>query len=78
MGAGDNSGERRFSIRGASGAFIVVGLVVLVSVWVPAYRLFIVLSIVAGVVIAGGLMLWHKYRPIKEEDVHAKRPLGLE
>jgi len=28
-------------------------------------------------VIAGGLALWHKLHPIKEQNVHPKRPLGL-
>jgi len=28
-------------------------------------------------VIAGGLTLWHKLHPLKEEDIENKRPLGL-
>ena len=30
-----------------------------------------------GLVVAAILFLWHKFRPIREEDVHNKRPLGL-
>jgi hypothetical protein len=78
MGVSDNPGQRRFPIRGTTGLVVAVLLVVLVCIWVPAYRLFLLLSMLIGVVIAGGLMLWHKYRPLKEKDVHNKRPLGLE
>jgi hypothetical protein len=28
-------------------------------------------------VIAAALAFWHKLHPIKEQDVHPKRPLGL-
>lgn len=38
---------------------------------------FFLISVLIGLVIAGGLTLWHRWRPIKEEDVHNKRPLGL-
>jgi hypothetical protein len=78
MSASDNSGASRISLRGTTSLLIIVVLVVLVSIWVPAYRLFLLLSIVIGVMIAGGLYLWHKYRPLKEEEVQNKRPLGLE
>ncbi|MBA3914491.1 MAG: hypothetical protein H0X25_11745 [Acidobacteriales bacterium] len=78
MNASDNSGASRISLRGTSSLLIAVGLVVLVSVWVPAYRVFLLLSILIGVAIAAGLYLWHKYRPLKEEEIHNKKPLGLE
>ena len=31
-----------------------------------------------GVVVAAILYLWHRHKPVKEEDVKSKRPLGLE
>lgn len=40
-------------------------------------RLSVVFSQQRGVVIAGGLALWHRLRPIKEAEVHNKRPLGI-
>jgi hypothetical protein len=43
----------------------------------PAYRWFFLISVLIGLVIAGGLTLWYKLHPIKEQDVHPKRPLGL-
>jgi hypothetical protein len=30
-----------------------------------------------GIVVAGGLFLWHKLRPVKDDDVENQRPLGL-
>jgi hypothetical protein len=35
------------------------------------------ISVLIGLVIAGGLALWHRLDPIEEEDVEPKRPLGL-
>ena len=31
-----------------------------------------------GVVVAAILFFWHKYKPVKAEQVENKRPLGLE
>ena len=45
--------------------------------WLPAYRWFLLISLGFGMVVAGILYLWNKHRPIKEEDVENKRPLGL-
>ena len=45
--------------------------------WVAAYRLFFVLGLAVGLVVALALYLWHQYRPLKEEDVDNKKPLGL-
>jgi len=36
-----------------------------------------VISVAIGLAIACGLVLWHKLRPLKEDDVVKKRPLGL-
>jgi len=33
--------------------------------------------VAVGLVVASGLHLWHKFRPLKEEDVD-KRPLKLD
>ena len=57
---------------------VAVAVVVVLLVALPAYRLFFLISVLIGLIIAGGLTLWHRLRPIKEEDVHQpKRPLGL-
>jgi uncharacterized membrane protein YqjE len=71
------SEEARSFFRGKAG-LIAAGLVVLVLlIGLPAYRWFFLISVLIGLVIAGGLMLWHRLRPIREDDVEKKRPLGL-
>ena len=39
----------------------------------------LLVSVVLGFGVAGALRLWHKHKPLKEEDVkNEKRPLGLD
>jgi len=64
-------------LRGSAALFVAIAVVAILFIALPAYRLFFVISVLIGVVIAGGLTLWHRLRPIKEEDVNPKRPLGL-
>ena len=66
-----------FGLKGSTGLLIAVAVVVILLIALPAYRLFFLISVLIGLVIAGGLALWHKYRPIKADDVENKRPLGL-
>ena len=43
-----------------------------------AVAVLLLISVVLGFGIAGALRLWHKYKPVKEADVHDdKHPLGL-
>ena len=65
------------SFKGTAGLVIAVGVVVLLLIALPAYRLFFVISVAIGVVVAGILFLWHRLKPVKPEDV-AKRPLKLD
>jgi MFS family permease len=72
------SGRRfRFSLRGSAGLVVAVVVVAILLILLPAYRWFFLVSVLIGLVIAGGLGLWHRLRPIKEQDVEHKRPLGL-
>ena len=72
------SGSRvRFSLRGSAGLIVAVVVVAILLIALPAYRLFFLISVLIGLVITGGLTLWHRLRPIEEEDVEPKRPLGL-
>jgi len=72
------SGSRSgFSLKGSAGLIVAVGVVAILLIALPAYRWFFLISVLIGLVIAGGLALWHKLRPIEEQDVHPKRPLGL-
>ena len=64
-------------IRGTAALLTAAIIVAVTLIWLPAYRLFLAISLGIGIVIAGGLYLWHKLRPIREEDINHKRPLGL-
>ena len=74
---GDSGQREKRPMRGMIG-LIAVGLAVAVIViMLPAARWFFLISVAVGVLVAGGLHLWHKLRPLKEEDVD-KRPLKLD
>ncbi len=70
-------GRTRFGMRGSAGLVVAVAVVAILLIALPAYRWFFLISFLIGLVIAGGLALWHRLHPIKEEDVEPKRPLGL-
>ncbi len=65
------------TFRGPAGLIVAVAVVAMVLIAFPAYRWFFLISVGIGIVVAGILFLWHKLRPIREEDVDNKRPLGL-
>jgi len=66
-----------FSLRGSAGLVVAIAVVAVLLIALPAYRWFFLISVLIGLVIAGGLTLWHRLHPIKEHDVENKRPLGL-
>jgi hypothetical protein len=64
---------------------IVVVTIAGLLIWLPASRRFllgvgiaVLICVVIGIVVAGILQQWHKRKPLKEENVEHKRPLGLE
>ena len=67
----------RFSVKGSTGLIVAMAVVAILLIALPAYRLFFLISVLIGLVIAGGLALWHKLHPLREEDIENKRPLGL-
>jgi len=67
----------RIPIKGPAALFVAVAIVVVLLISFPAYRWFFVISVGIGVGVSGILFLWHKLRPIREEDVENKKPLGL-
>jgi hypothetical protein len=64
-------------VRGTAALITVAMIIAITLIWLPAYRIFLAISVGIGVLVAVGLFLWHKFRPVREEDVHNKRPLGL-
>jgi len=55
-----------------------MAVVAILLVAFPPYRLFFLISIGIGVVIAGALHFWHRLTPAKIDETENKRPLGLE
>ena len=76
MGSSTES-RLRFSLKGSTGLIVAVAVVALLLVALPAYRWFFAISLAIGVGVAALLYLWHRYKPIQDEDVDHKRPLGL-
>jgi hypothetical protein len=64
-------------VKGTTGLVIAAAIIIVVLVAFPAYRVFFAISLGIGIVVAGILYLRNKYRPIRDEDVDNKRPLGL-
>ncbi len=64
-------------VRGTTGLIVAAGIILVVLVAFPAYRAFFAISLGIGIIVAGILYLRNKYRPIRDEDVNNKRPLGL-
>ena len=70
--------QERSYFRGGTGLIAVPAVVVVLLLWLPAYRWFLLISAGIGVLVAGALYTWNRFPPVKEEDVDNKRPLGLE
>jgi hypothetical protein len=66
-----------FSLKGSAGLIVALAVVAVLLIALPAYRWFFLISLLIGLVIAGGLTVWHRLHPIEEQDVDNKRPLGL-
>ena len=65
-------------VKGSTGLVIAAAIVVTVLIAFPAYRLFFGISLGIGIIVAGILYLRNKYRPVRDQDVDNKRPLGLD
>jgi len=65
-------------VRGTTALLTAALIVAVTLIWLPAYRLFFAISVGFGLVVAAALYFWHKFRPVREEDVENKRPLGLD
>jgi len=68
----------RIQMKGRTGLLVAAAIMVAVLVAFPAYRIFFAISVGIGIIVAGLLYLRNKYRPIRDEDVENKRPLGLD
>lgn len=64
-------------VRGTAALIVAAVMIAATLIWLSAYRIFFGISFGIGIVVAGGLYLWHRLRPVKKDEVHNKRPLGL-
>ena len=66
------------SFKGTAGLILAIGVVVGLLIGFRAYRWFFAISLGIGILVALILFLWHKFRPVRPEDVDDKRPLKLD
>jgi hypothetical protein len=64
-------------LQGSAALLAAVAVVTILLIALPVYRLFFLVSVLIGLVIAGALALWHRLHPIKDVEVENKSPLGL-
>jgi hypothetical protein len=67
----------KIPVRGTAALLTTIAVVVVTLVFLPAYRLFFAISVGIGLTVAGALFLWHRFRPVRDEEIHNKHPLGL-
>ena len=77
MAGNSQAGKTKAVFKGTAGLVIAIAVIAILLVAFPAYRWFFAISVGIGLGVAMILFLWHKLRPIREEDVENKRPLGL-
>lgn len=78
MATSGQPGEEQTSSKGKGGLIVAILVVAVLLIGLPAYRWFFLISLAIGLVVAAILYLWHKHKPLKQEDIENKRPLGLE
>jgi fatty acid desaturase len=71
------TGKAKAVFKGTAGLVITTAVIAVLLVAFPAYRWFFAISVGIGMGVALILFLWHKLRPITDEDIENKRPLGL-
>lgn len=64
-------------LRGGASLIVAAAVVLILLVWLPAYRWFFIGSLGIGIVVAAILYFWNRFKPVKAEDIQNKRPLGL-
>lgn len=66
------------SFKGTGALIVAVAVVGILLIAFPPYRVFFLISIGIGILIAAGLQLWHHLTPAKVDETENKRPLGLD
>ena len=65
------------SLKGRAALIVAIGTVVALLIFLPAYRIFFVISLGIAIIVAALLYFWHKLRPVRPEDIDDKHPLNL-
>ncbi len=68
-----NQGRVKWGLGGTAALVITLAAVVALAVAIPVFRVIVLISLPLGAVVAAGLYLWHKLRPLKEpkdESIH--------
>ena len=65
------------NVKGTTGLIVAAVIIAAVLISFPAYRVFFAISVGIGVIVAALLYLRNKYRPITDDDIENKKPLGL-
>jgi hypothetical protein len=65
------------SLKGRAALIVAIGTVVALLVFLPAYRIFFAISLGIAIIVAAILYFWHKFRPVRIDDVDDKHPLNL-
>ncbi|HVP42989.1 MAG TPA: hypothetical protein VMS96_06125 [Terriglobales bacterium] len=63
----------KWGLRSTTALLVTMAAVVALAMAVPVFRVILLISLPLGAVVAAGLYLWHKKRPIKEpkdESIH--------
>ncbi|HKW17377.1 MAG TPA: hypothetical protein VJO35_07725 [Terriglobales bacterium] len=67
-----------FHVKGTTGLIVAAVVMIAVAIAYPPYWIVLGICVGIGLVVALILYLRNKYRPIRDEDVNNKRPLGLD
>jgi len=80
-----DSPDPKVSFEFKAATVVAAAAIVGLLIFLPGSRRFllaigiaVLICVAIGVVVAAILYLWHRRKPVKEENVESKRPLGLE
>lgn len=65
------------SIKGSAALTVALGTVAVLLVMLPAYRVFLAISLGIAAIVVVILHFWHKLRPVRLDDPDDKHPLKL-
>ena len=65
------------NVKGTTGLIVAAVIIAAVLISLPAYRVVFAISVGIGVIVAALLYLRNTYRPITDDDIENKKPLGL-